>query len=123
MKPNELSESQRQEFLAAKINLNKQPAKLVSDLKKNSFITDHVDNLLFLLVWYSAKIVRIKNCISFTTYPFLHDYCVDMAKHRAESPSKIQKQMTKLMTNSLAGTKKHFFRNKKNNKKYKKNPQ
>ena len=78
-------------------------------------ITDHIDNLLFLLVWYSAKIVRIKNCISFTTYPFLHDYCVDMAKHRAESPSKIQKQMTKLMTNSLAGTKKEisFLKNEK----------
>lgn len=109
IKPHELSENQRQEYLASKINLNKQSARLVSDCE-NSIICDHIDNLIFLIIFFSAKIIRVKNCISFTTYPFLRDYCIGMADKRADSPSKIQKSFAKLMTNSLAGNKRKHIK-------------
>ena len=102
----ELSEMQREEYSKAKTNLNIQPPKLISDCNNddsNSVISEHVENLLYILIWFSGEIVRVKRCVKFTTYPFLREYCMDMAEKRASSPSKIQKSLTKLMTNSLAG--------------------
>ena len=100
--PHELSSYQRQDFSKTKRNINTMPAKLVSDCRK-TIITEHVDNLLFLLVWFSGRIVRVRSCVQFTTYPFLRAYCNDMAQKRANSVSKVQKDYCKLLTNSLAG--------------------
>ena len=100
--PAELSNLQRQEFISAGRNIGKQPEKLVSDCR-NTILTDHVDNILFLLVWFSANIVRVKCCVEFTTYPFLREYCHSMADKRAKSVSKIQKNYAKLLSNALAG--------------------
>ena len=98
----ELTQIQRDDFIAARRNINLQPAKLVSDCR-TTIITQHVDSLLYLLVWFSASIVRVKSCVEFKTYPFLTAYCHDMARKRAESPSLIQRKVTKSYTNSLAG--------------------
>ena len=98
----ELSSLQRGEFISAGRNLDSQPAKLVSDCH-TSVITEHIDNLLFLLVWFSASIVRVKCCVQFTIYPFMHTYCNDMAQKRANSASKVQKSYLKCITNALAG--------------------
>ena len=100
--PHELSNYQRQDFSKTKRNINTMPAKLVSDCH-STIITEHVDNLLFLLVWFSAQIIRVRSCVQFTTYPFLRTYCHDIAKKRTESISKVQKDYCKLLTNSLAG--------------------
>ena len=100
--PTDLSSLQRQEFASAHRNIERQPEKLVSDCR-NTILTDHVDNILFLLVWFSAKIVRVKCCVEFTTYPFLREYCHSMADKRAKSISKLQRDYTKLLTNALAG--------------------
>ena len=100
--PHELSSYQRQDFSKSKRDITTMPAKLVSDCQR-TIITEHVDNLLFLLVWLSARIVRVRSCVQFTTYPFLRTYCNDMAQKRANSVSKIQKDYCKLLTNSLAG--------------------
>ena len=98
----ELSNLQRGEFISARRNVDRQPPKLVSDCH-NSVITEHIDNLLFLLVWFSATIVRVKCCVQFTIYPFMHNYCNDMAQKRANSASKVQKAYLKCITNALAG--------------------
>ena len=98
----ELSNLQRGEFISAGRNVDNQPPKLVSDCR-TSLITEHIDNLLFLLVWFSASIIRVKCCVQFTIYPFMHNYCNDMAQKRANSASKVQKSYLKCLTNALAG--------------------
>ena len=100
--PHELSQYQREDFSKSKRNIKTMPAKLVSDCR-STVITEHVDNLLFLLVWFSAKIVEVRSCVQFTTYPFLRSYCHDIAKKRTDSISKVQKDFCKLLTNSLTG--------------------
>ena len=98
----EVSSLQRQEFLAAKRNIATQSPKLISDCRQ-SIVTDHVDNLLYLLIWFSAKINRVRCCVQFDTYPFLTGFCQHIAQQRATSVSKITKDWAKSVTNSLAG--------------------
>ena len=104
----EVSALQRREFIASNRNIGRQAPKLISDCRQ-SVVTDHVDNLLYLLIWFSARIVSVRCCVQFNTFPFLTGFCQHIAQQRAASVSKITKDWAKSVTNSLAGGRGFFL--------------
>ena len=100
--PADLSKMQEREFSFQKRNIDKMQPKLVSDFR-TAVICEHSDNLLFLLIWFSGTILSVKAIVRFTTYPFLNQYCHDITKKRAQTPSTVQKAACKALTNALAG--------------------
>ena len=93
---NELSEDQQREAAKLRKNVSREPPKLVSTCEKTE-VTDFIENLLFMLVHQSCKIVKVNLIVTYEHSDYFKNYISFLQKQRALATSSIEGKMVKAL--------------------------
>ena len=81
----------------------KEPAKLVSYLKKAHRTTDFVENLLYMVAFHGVTIIDIDSVIRSVAYPFYDPWLTTLQHEKMKNLSSVISKTIKNLGNSLCG--------------------
>ena len=96
VKLSELSSDQQNEARKMNRKVDKEPPKLVSTMEKQE-VVDYLENVLFLIIHMSCRIVEIKEIVIYKHCDIFKDYIGYLQKQRAMATSSVEAKLIKAL--------------------------